>query len=198
MTEKSFMLENLMNENAGYLTTAEAMENGVSRTTLADFVKKKGLQKIARGIYISSETWEDDLYCLYLKNREIIFSMETALSIHGLMEREPDQITVTVKQGYNATHLRKKDIQVRQLKKENYLLGKTEARTYWGNVVSVYDKERCICDIIKNKQKMDIQVFTYALKEYMRSKDKDLIKLQAYAKKLGIEEKVHLYTEVML
>ena len=41
-------------------------------------------------------------------NPKIIFSGETALYIHGLTDREYSRIEVTVPQGYNAVHLRKK------------------------------------------------------------------------------------------
>ena len=64
--------------------------------------------------------------------------------------------------------------------------------------IKVYDVERNICDIIKNKNKMDIEIFTQALKEYANSSDKNLNKLMRYAKKLKIENKVREYMEVIL
>ena len=52
----------------------------------------------------------------------------TALYIHGLTDREYGRIEVTVPQGYNAVHLRKKKIQVRSLKEDLYELGETVGR----------------------------------------------------------------------
>ena len=51
---------------------------------------------------------------------------------------------------------------------------------------------------VRNKDKYDIQVFSYALNEYMKGKSKNLNNLMKYAKALRIEEKVRMYTEVMI
>jgi predicted transcriptional regulator of viral defense system len=126
------------------------------------------------------------------------FSQETALYLHGLMEREPRYICVTVKEGYNASHLRKKGIKVYQSKSELYELGTSAIETNYGNTVAVYDMERTICDIIRDKVTMDIQVFQVAMKEYMISPKKNLLNLMEYASKMNIEEKVRTYVEVML
>ena len=59
-----------------------------------------------------------------------------------------------------------------------------------GNKVRAYDKERCICDIIKSKGRMDLEQVKKSVKQYIRSKDKNVAKLSDYAKRMGISEKV--------
>lgn len=54
-----------------------------------------------------------------------------------------------------------------------------------GNKVKVYDKERCICDIIR-----------YSIREYIKRKDKDLIKISKYADKMGIKKEVMDFMEL--
>ena len=53
-----------------------------------------------------------------LKNKGFgpVFSIETALYLHGLMEHEPTRIFVSVKRGYNATHLIKSGIKPYSIK----------------------------------------------------------------------------------
>ncbi len=198
MKKKEPVLDYLIDMGNGYLMTAEAISHGISKPTIAEYVKKNHLEKLAKGIYFSPDAWPDDLYFLYLQNRRIIFSQETALYLHGLMEREPGQICVTVKAGYNATHLREKGIRVYQAKSELYELGAASVLTGYGNKVAVYDRERTICDLIKAKEKTDIQIFQTAMKEYMRSDGKNIPNLMRYASKLKIEDKVRVYTEVLL
>lgn len=77
---------------------------------------------------------------------------ETALYIHGLTDREYGRIEVTVPQGYNAVHLRKKKIQVRSLKEDLYELGETVVESGYGNQIVAYDKERAICDAVINRK----------------------------------------------
>lgn len=192
------VLDKLVADGNGYLITSQVLNNGISKPTLAKYISERRMERVAHGIYLSDDAWPDELYQLYLSCQRIIFSHETALMLHGLMEREPKVTSVTVKAGYNATHLRKKGIRVFQVKSGIAELGVTNAVTAFGNTVRVYDMERTICDIIHRKAVMDIQVFQYALKEYMTSKRKILPNLMEYAKILQIEDKVRIYTEVML
>lgn len=196
--KKFEILDSLVVRGNGYLLTSDVIKEGVSKPTLASYVRYRSMKRVGKGIYFSDDAWPDELYLLYLQNRRIYFSHETALYLHGLMEREPSQITVTVKAGYNASHLRRKKIHVYQVKEEIYHLGTSGLQTNYGNQVAVYDRERTICDLIKNKDNTDIQVFQYAMKEYMRSEGKNLLNLMNYASKLHVEDEVRKYVEVML
>ena len=66
-----------------------------------------------------------------------------------------------------------------------------------GGKIIVYDKERCICDMIRGRKQTDPQVFTQAVKGYFTSKERDNIRLMEYAKKFRIEEKVQEYMEIL-
>jgi hypothetical protein len=66
-----------------------------------------------------------------------------------------------------------------------------------GNKVKAYDMERCICDIIRSKKRMDIEHVKYSVKEYLKRKDKNLIKLSDYAEKMGIKEEVMDFVSIM-
>ena len=191
-------LDRLVEEGNGYLQTAQVLKSNISKPTLADYVSKRNMERVAQGVYLARDAWPDELYQLYLSNRRIIFSHETALLLHGLTEREPAFISVTVKAGYNATHLRKRGVHVYQTKADVADLGVVDVKTAFGNMVRAYDRERTICDVIRNKEKLDIQVFQYAMKEFMSGKDKHVHRLMTYARALNIEDHVRTYTEVML
>lgn len=197
MTKQDIM-DNLLEQNNGYLLTADVVGAGISKPYMQDFVKKRSLERVAQGVYMSEDAWLDELYIIHLRNKEVVFSHETALHLHGLMEREPTEIMLTVGRAYNASHLRSKGYLVHTVSKELLEMGKATAETAYGNTVSVYDIDRTICDMVRCKDKMDIQVFGTAMKEYMQSRKKNLNSLMTYAKAFGIEDTVRMYTEVML
>ncbi len=192
------VLDRLVSEGNGYLQTSDALKNDVSKQTLAKYVKSRGLERASHGVYISDDAWPDDYFLLHLRNSRLVFSFESALYLHGLMDREPSVTTVTVPKGYNSKHISDKNIRVVHTKEEWYEMGISSAKTGFGNEVLVYDRERTICDIIRNKNEMEIQTFQTAMKEYMSSKGKNLGNLISYARTLGIEKTVRTYTEVML
>lgn len=194
---KRDILTRLSEKNNGYLFTAEVLQNGISKTYLAKFVKENEYERVAHGIYCSPDIWPDELFILQKTNPRIIFSGETALYIHGLTDREYKKIEVAVPHGYNATHLRKKNISVRSQRDKYYKLGKCMAESIYGNSIIVYDKERTICDLIADRKKKDVQLFQTAMKEYMSDFGKNLPTLVQYAEKLGIRDEVMKYVEVM-
>lgn len=196
--QKQELITQMIEENNGYLFTSDVVARGISKTYLAEYVRKFNLERAAHGIYLSQDAWPDFLYLLYLKNRNIVFSHETALFLHGLMEKEPSEITVTVKRGYNATHLREKSVHVSQIKQKWFPVGIEMKSTGFGNKVAVYDMDRTICDVIRNRKSMDIQVFGTAMKEYIRNDKKNLSNLMQYAKEFKIEESVRSYIAVMM
>ena len=171
MSNRFDLLDDMVKQGNGYLRTADVVARGISKPTLAEYVLARNMDRVAHGIYCSEEVWPDDLFLLSSANTRIIFSHETALYLHGLMER---------------------------VKSDIYSLGIAHAQTMWGHSVPVYDKERTICDLLLYKQSTDIQLFQYAMKEYMSGGEKNLNHLMLYAEKLHIADKMRMYTEVML
>ena len=195
---KAEQLQELLEKRNGYLLSQDVIESGISKTYMSEFVKKYELERVAQGVYISADTWQDDLYILCLKNAKAILSYETALHIHELTEREPSEMHVSVPYTYNAKHLRDRGVCVHQITNDLYDMGVTTATTKFGNLVTVYDMERTICDMVKARSKKDAQMFLYAIKEYSRSKKKDISKLMRYAERLDVADEVRTYMEVLL
>lgn len=192
------IFDQLLEEQNGYIRLIDAQNEGISKCAVLDYVRKKEMEKVAPGIYISPDVWEDRLYLIQLRNRKIIFSHETALYIHNLSDREPFAPVVTVGRGYNAKHLKDNGIVVHTVRQEWLDLGLTKAQTLTGNTVRIYDKERCVCDIIKNKKRMDIQVFQKALTSYFSDSEKNIHNLMEYAGIMGVSDKVRQYADVLL
>ena len=69
------------------------------------YVKERGLEQAAHGVYVSPDTWTDAMYILHLRCGQAVFSHETALFFHDLTDREPLKYTITVRTGYNPSRL---------------------------------------------------------------------------------------------
>ena len=105
---------------------------------------------------------------------------------------------MTVPVGYSGSLSKDKNVQLHYVKKEYLELGLTTVESPFGMKLRTYDLERTICDIVKYRNHMDKEIFTKALKWYAERKDKNLLKLMKYAKKLNIDKKVLEYMEVLL
>ena len=183
------IIKEIMKENNGYITTKDLEMFDIHRMYLK-IMKDQGLiEKVSPGIYIDSKKIEDSYYVFCLSLPKVVFSHMTALYFHGLSIKAPvDKYEVTVPKKYNSTKLKNHD--VFYVADVVYNLGITEVETTMGNKVKAYDIERCICDIIKSRKRMDLELVKYSIREYLKRKDKDLTKLSLYAEKLGIKDKV--------
>ena len=195
---KKDVLNSLIKHSNGYLFVSEVQAASVSRTYLAEYVRDNHMERVAKGIYISESVWPDELFIMQKCYPGTIISGETALYLHGMTDREYGEVCVSVPQKFSGSRLKARGVVIHREKPEFYSLGITEINTNYGNTVRVYDRERCICDLIRYRKKYDIQTFQTAIREYMHSKNKDLSKLIQYAQNLNVKDEVMKYVEVMI
>lgn len=197
MKDIQVIIGNIIEKKHGYLITSEAVEQGVSKPTISKYIKTHNMEKVAHGIYILDDIWPDELFVLQTRNSAIIYSGETALYLHKLIDREYSHLYFSVPAGYNTSHI-SADKVVRYENTAEYALGVCEVEASSGNLVRVYDKERCICDLIKNRKNTEVQLYQTAIKEYMSDNSKKISTLIKYAEILGIRDEVMKYVEVLV
>lgn len=197
MNERSInIIYDLMKSNDGYVTSKQVTELGIHRMYLKIMNDRKIIERVGKGIYIDSNRIEDLYYVFSLENPKVIFSHMTALYFHGLSIIAPrNEYDITVINKYHNPKLKHHNIFY--VSKEAYYIGVSNVVTPMGNRVKAYDIERCICDIIRSKKRMDLEHVKYSVKEYLKRNDKDLIKLADYAEILSVKEEVMSFVSMM-
>lgn len=185
-------------DNSGILLTKNAIEAGISKHALYNFIRDNGFEKAAHGVYASPETWEDENYILSLRCPQGVLSHDEALYYHGLTDREPLQKTITIYTGYGTSRMVADGIKVFTVKKELLDIGKEIVKTSYGHDIPLYNRERTICDLIRSKNRFEIQDFQTALETYIMGKNKNLNRLMEYAKLFHVDKKIREYMEVLL
>jgi hypothetical protein len=192
------LLDSLLQENKGFLKTSDAVSAGVSRAYFGEYVKERGLERVAQGLYMSQNAWEDGMYVIQVRYPAAVFSHETALYLLNLSNREPVQYTVTLKTGANSAGLTKQGIKVYKVRGTLFAKGITELQSPVGHMLRVYNPERTICDVFRSRRNIEIQDLQTAIREYVRFKGKDIPLLMRYAKSFSVEKIVRQYLEVLL
>lgn len=182
----------------GIITTKEVENLGISRTVLKKYVDDNRLIRTRKGLYVLSDDLADEYLLIQKRSTKAVYSYGTALYLWGLSDRIPHYIDMTVPQGTNISNIKKDNPQVRvhYIREDLYPIGITETVSPQGGTVHLYDRERCICDLIRGKKDMDMQIYTQAIKDYFHSgaKGRELLK---YGKCFGIEEQIRNYMEVL-
>ena len=182
-------IKQIMDSNKGMLSTRIIEPLNISRQYLSIMENNNDIEKISRGIYLSPSVFEDSYFSFQQKYKKAIFSHMNAFYFYGMTEEFPYNYTVTVPQNYHVDTVNEK-CNVFYVSDEIYEMGIVEVETPGGNKVRTYDKERCVCDIIRSKGRMDFEQVKKTIIQYIRSSDKDMIKLSEYSTKMGIKEKV--------
>lgn len=179
------MIQNFMKANGGYITSKQTSELGIHRMYLKIMLDKGMIEKVSRGIYINKSTVEDAYYTLHLRYPKVIFSRFTALSFYGLTEVIPYIFELTTDYHYHVDDIDDK-YHIIRCDKDNINLGLITIETSLGHPVYAYDRERCICDIIKYRNKLDLEQVKKSVRMYVKDKDKNIENLIKYSKILGI------------
>ena len=192
------LLETLLREKEGMLLTKDIIEAGISKQLLSKYVKKGYIERVAQGVYLSKDAFEDAMYVLQARSKKAIFSHETALYLHDLTDRDPLQYTVTLPSGYNASNFKNDGIYVYFIKNDLLNLGVEYGKTPFGRNIRVYNKERTICDIVRNRNVIDSAIINEGIRRYLSEKEKDIPKLLQYAEKFRVEKIIRQYVEVLI
>lgn len=187
----------LQNQN-GMLFTQDLVKRGIPRSYLSFLEKKGKIQRIGRGLYASANAIADDMAALQSQYKKAVFSHETALFLLDLTDRSPLFFSVTVPSGYNATALKAKGVKVYFVKPGLFSLGEILSKTPGGNDGKTYSLERTVCDLVRSRNQIDVQLLHEALKRYVQRKDRDLDQLFQLARLFRVEKVLRTYIEVLL
>jgi len=196
---KTESIIDFMKKNNGLIKAKQAHEAGFDNKTLQRLSNSGQIERISHGIYLSPDYMEDEYALMQYRCSKGIFSHDTALYFHGLSDRVPLRLTMTIPSGFNTRLLKNKSkYKFFYVKKELQKLGKIAIETPFGHRVSVYDKERTLCDCIKKKEQLDKDIVFTAIKLYMKDENTDYLKLLKYASIFKVREQVRQYMEVLL
>ena len=67
-----------------------------------------------------------------------------------------------------------------------------------GYTVNIYDLEKSVCDAVKYRNKIGIDVSSEILRNYLNRRDRDISKLIDYAKKMRVEKILKTYLDILL
>lgn len=196
--KKIEIVEQVCINHGGIITTSLAQQHGISRMDLSNLCKEGSIVRITRGQYVLCDDVEDEIFSLSIRSKNIVFSHETALYLHGLSDRTPFVHSVTCPSYSQIPKSIQSVCKTYFIKDDLFELGTELISTPFGNMVKVYDMDRTICDVIRCRNRMEYETFLFALKAYAASKKKNLSKLRYYSEKLRIKGIVDRYMEVLI
>lgn len=191
-------IRDILRDQHGILLTSDLVQYGIPRTYLSILKKNGEIQRISRGVYSAANYIIDEMVSIQARYKGAIFSHETALYLLDLTDRTPLFYSVTVPAGYNATSLKASGAKVYFVNRDLYLLGLNTMESPHGNEIKTFNLERTICDLLRNRNQIDVQFINESMKRYAGKKERNVDLLYSYAKQFRIQKIVRDYIEVLL
>jgi predicted transcriptional regulator of viral defense system len=192
-------LRKVLANQQGIIRTAELAELGIPRTYLSILERNGEIERISRGVYQTTSTFvADEWYSFQARYKTAIFSHETALFLHDLTDRTPLFFSVTVPSGYHSLSLNQSSHKVFYVQRQLFGLGVIGLKSPLGNEIKATDLERTICDILRSRNQIDIQLVNDAIKRYTRGSQKNIDRLYHYARQFKIQKTVRATIEILL
>ena len=193
-------VKNIILQQGGIAKSADFVAAGISAVQVVSLCNEGLLVRVRHGYYslvdhdIASE--EQMLAKLFPKG---IVCVESALFHYGYSDYAPRKWSIAIPRSMSRTKLEDNilPLQPYYVQQDIYELGKT-SDTFNGVMLSVYDRERTICDCFKYRARLDNETFNKALNAYANDTNKNLQNLSIYAKKLRVYKKVTELMEVLL
>ena len=182
----------------GIIETSKISEFHLSKEDFYKLIKENNYEKVGPGLYVSPDEFVDELLVLHKRCPSGVISHDEALYHYGLIDREPVTHTITVYSGYNASRLKKSGYQVYFVNKNMLEFGKEMVSDHFGNKIPMYNMERTMVDLIRNRSKFEFQDFKSALRNYAASPNKNLRRLHEYAKAFRVTKVLQRYLEVLI
>lgn len=192
------LIEELIRKQNGTILSSDLDKDNIPRKYLQILVNEGKIERSSRGVYVAIDAIQDEMFAMQKKYSNLIYSHETSLFIHNLSDRTPFEYSATVPSGYKVVSNISDRFKIYYIKKELHELGVEMTESSFGNMIKVYNVERTICDIIKSRSRIDIQIINEALKRYIKRNSSDYTLLMEYAKALKIETVLKKYMEVLL
>ena len=187
----------IFKQNKGIASAQYLLENGVSYYDINRFLANEALIKLKRGIYKWVETDINELVEVAHIVPKGVFCLQTACFYYELTSSIPSEYHVAIPDAQRVVLPDYPPIKIYYWNKTSFELGATSI-VVDHEIVKIYDLEKTICDTIRHRNKIGFDVLKEILKNYLNRKDRNLNRLDAYAKQLNIFNKVDDFIKILL
>ena len=168
--------------------TSSSMVKEEGRTAyykLLDSVRDGDPVRIKRGVYATAEQLADTMIDVEAIVPGGVLCLFSAWNVHGLTTSLPQAYHVAVKRGRKITLPTFPKIELHHITDTMF-------------DIHIYNKERCVCDAVKYRNKIGMDVCSEVVNNYISQPDRNLSLLMDYADKLRVRRILEQYIAIKL
>ena len=183
-------------QHQGFLTFQQVLEEKLPYKMLLRMIDEGQVEVEGKGLYRLPDTYLDEWFVMQQRFSKGIFSLETALWLHGLSLTVPFEMTMSFPYGTNTKNVKLEGIRPIVLR-SYYDEGIIELERQVGQKIKVYEPERVLAECLRPVYQVDVQVIAPAFKMYFQKHKVNYSKLFHYAQLFKVTNKLQSYIEVL-
>ena len=190
--DKTFLGKIFLNYNFT-MTTAQLNKEKLYYRDIQRMLDEGLIEKVKRCYYHWIEDYgTSEVALINSLFPDAVFCMETALFFYKYSDRNPAEWNITVDKNTSRqrTNIDYPFIKAYRVEPALLNLGETDGIIEFTKV-RIYDRDRTICDVLRNMSKMDKEIFNKAIQRYVNDPQKNIPNLMEYAKALRVQKKVN-------
>jgi predicted transcriptional regulator of viral defense system len=196
-TEKAILI---FKQHQGVLRAGQAIHMGISPRTLYAMRDSGLIRQISRGVYQLGDQelpGNPDLVSIALRIPKAVFCLISALHFYGLTTQIPHKVYIALPQAAEKPRLDFPPLDIIWLSEKSYIAGITGQQVD-GVPIKIYSREKTIADCFKFRSKIGIDVALEALKDYVKTSDRQIDELLSFARIDRVENLISRYLEALL
>lgn len=187
-----------MNNMDAYISSAEVKKMGrAAYYRMLERARRGELIQVRRGVYADIEQLSAGMVDIGSIVPGGILCLWSAWSIHRLTTSMPQAYHVAVKRGRKLVTAPFPQIELHYYTASIWELGVSRMFVD-GRNVNVYDMERSVCDAVKFRNKIGIDVCSEIIDNYLARPERNISKLLNYARQLRVGKILETYLQVKL
>lgn len=191
----------VLEKHHGFARTKDFIREGISPYYIKKLESIDTIERVKQGVYRQSSEATKPLNEVIEVSKLIpggVICLLSALSYYELTTYNPWEYQIAIHRGSKKPVLPDyPPIKVIYLADAQYTIGIDEVYID-GAAVKIYDREKTICDIVRYRKKIGIDLMKEGLRNYLQSPYKNITRLVSYADKLRIRTVMQKYLEVLI
>lgn len=181
-----------------FLSSASIKEQGrTAYYKMLESARQGELIQVRRGIYANADQLSGNMIDINTVVPDGILCLWSAWSIHQLTTSLPQAFHVAIKRGRKIAVPLFPKVETHHYTASILEIGVMTMEIDGFNI-RVYDTERCVCDAVKFRNKIGMDVCSEIIGNYLNRPDRNLSKLMDYARKLRVGKILEQYLQVKL
>lgn len=194
---KKQFIQDFFNANDGIIRTKQLRNAGFTHYQLNQLIQTGEVLKVKQGVYKWNDSDRSELaevaqivpegiVCLYSACQYYELSTFIATAYHMAIPKKSKVVLPDYP-----------PIKLYYWETLSYQIGQTEIKQD-GVSIKMYDLEKTVCDVIRQRNKVGLDIVREVVVTYLQRTDRNLAKLVEYASKLGLKNYVSNYLNLLV